>query len=86
MNIESSMTYRTSVVRDHLDGGYVAACPSLPGCFGQGETEEEALRDLAAAMMATFRAELERRPDAELLDISATIRLAGSQPRQEPNR
>lgn len=27
-------------------GGYVVSCPSLPGCFSQGETLEEALENI----------------------------------------
>jgi len=28
---------------DLQDGGWIAEVPSLPGCFAQGETKEEAL-------------------------------------------
>ena len=38
--------------RDDLDGGWVAECPVLPGCFSQGETREEALRNIADALQA----------------------------------
>ncbi len=36
-------TYEFTVVieRDE-DGRYVAICPALPGCYTEGETEEEA--------------------------------------------
>jgi predicted RNase H-like HicB family nuclease len=32
------------------EGGYVAWYPSFPGCFTQGETAEELLRNLAEAL------------------------------------
>lgn len=35
---------------DPLDGGYVASCRDEPGCFGQGETAEEAFADAADAL------------------------------------
>jgi predicted RNase H-like HicB family nuclease len=42
--------WRMEVERDHLDGGWLAQCPDLPGCVSQGETEVEAFRNLADAM------------------------------------
>jgi predicted RNase H-like HicB family nuclease len=36
--------------RDELDGGWIAECVDLPGCMSQGETEEEALENLADAI------------------------------------
>jgi predicted RNase H-like HicB family nuclease len=38
------------VERDEVDGGWIAECISLPGCMSQGETEEEALENLADAL------------------------------------
>lgn len=32
-------------------GGYVARVPDLPGCFGDGETREEAVADAQAAIL-----------------------------------
>ena len=32
------------------DGYWVAECPSLPGCLSQGETREEAIRDIREAI------------------------------------
>lgn len=31
-------------------GGYVVEVPSLPGCYSQGETEEEALENIKEAI------------------------------------
>jgi predicted RNase H-like HicB family nuclease len=36
------------------DGGYVASVPSVPGVYGQGETEEEAFQDAKAALAFTL--------------------------------
>ncbi|MFD1673519.1 type II toxin-antitoxin system HicB family antitoxin [Alicyclobacillus fodiniaquatilis] len=33
-------------------GGWVATVPDLPGCMGDGETQEEALRDVESAIEA----------------------------------
>jgi predicted RNase H-like HicB family nuclease len=32
------------------DGGYVVLCPSLTGCYSQGETVEEALANIREAI------------------------------------
>lgn len=32
-------------------GGYIAVCPSLPGCYSQGETIEEALENIKEAIL-----------------------------------
>jgi antitoxin HicB len=32
------------------DGGYVVVCPSLPGCYSQGETVQEALANIREAI------------------------------------
>ena len=35
---------------DAEDGGWVVEVPSLPGCISQGETKEEALRNIRDAI------------------------------------
>ncbi len=30
--------------------GYSVSCPGLPGCWSQGETEEEAIKNILAAI------------------------------------
>lgn len=32
------------------DGGYIVVCPSIPGCYSQGETIEEALANIREAI------------------------------------
>lgn len=49
-----------SVEPDECDGGFVAECIEVPGAMGQGETEEEALRDLAEAINAIVEVKLEQ--------------------------
>ena len=39
-----------TVEKDELDGGYIAECADLPGCMSQGDTEEEAVANLADAV------------------------------------
>lgn len=38
------------VVLHESEEGYSVSCPSLPGCWSQGETEEEALANIQDAI------------------------------------
>jgi predicted RNase H-like HicB family nuclease len=46
---EYSMKY-TVVLQRENDGGYVATVPALPGCVSQGNSREEALRNIGEAI------------------------------------
>ncbi len=41
------------------DGGYIAEVPSLPGCISQGDTKEQALRNIREAIDLWIEARLE---------------------------
>ena len=36
---------------DEEVGGYVVTCPSLPGCYSQGDTIEDALANIREAIL-----------------------------------
>ncbi len=38
------------VVLNRSDEGYAVSCPALPGCWSQGETEEEAIENIRTAI------------------------------------
>lgn len=42
--------WEVTIEKDELDGGYIAECARFPGCLSQGETEEEAVANLANAI------------------------------------
>lgn len=52
-------TLTVRVQPDTLDGGWVAECLELPGCFSEGETREEALSNISDAIagVISLRAE-----------------------------
>ncbi|MCO5200586.1 MAG: type II toxin-antitoxin system HicB family antitoxin [Chloroflexi bacterium] len=57
----------TAIVEPADEGGFWAYCPEVPGANGQGETVQEALDDLAAAielMLAVLREEGIKRASA----------------------
>ena len=49
----------TVIVEEGRESGYVAYAPALKGCVSQGETKEEALRNVKEAMEAYVEALLE---------------------------
>jgi len=46
------MKFYVVIEPDLESGGYVAECPELPGCVSQGETVDEALRNIKEAIEA----------------------------------
>jgi antitoxin HicB len=63
--------FRVIVEPDPEDGGFVASTPTLKGVYGQGETEEEAVRDFEAALDFTLRAMMEEGEELPESDESA---------------
>lgn len=43
---------RYKVLLKKTDEGYAVWCPGLPGCWSQGETEEDALQNIRDAIQA----------------------------------
>ncbi len=56
-------TFAVVITEDLEDGGYVARVPSVPGVYGQGETIEEALGDVAEALEFTLESMAEEGED-----------------------
>ena len=51
MDQERPMTYHFPVLIESCEeGGYYGECPALPGCHVQGETYEETMSELKAAI------------------------------------
>ena len=49
----------TVIIEEGHESGYVAYAPALKGCASQGETKEEALKNVKEAMEAYVEALLE---------------------------
>jgi predicted RNase H-like HicB family nuclease len=63
------MTYHVALYS--TDEGYAVSCPDLPGCWSEGQTEEEALaniRDAIAEYLAVAR-ELAEQDEAEVREV-----------------
>ncbi len=59
------------------EGGYTAVVPALPGCISEGNTKEEALRNIEEAILLCLEPvedDLDFAPNAELLEITLGLR------------
>lgn len=63
-------TYR--VVLYHSDEGFSVSCPGLPGCWSEGETEEEALANIRVAIREYVEVaeELARQEDGRVVEVA----------------
>ena len=53
------MKFVVVIERDE-DGTYIVECPSVPGCVGQGKTEEEAIENIKEAIKACLEVRAEK--------------------------
>jgi predicted RNase H-like HicB family nuclease len=69
------MRFTVILTPDTEDGGFVAECPAIPGCIGEGATVEEALSNIKQAVegcLETLAAQGQPLP-AEAQVIVATV-------------
>jgi predicted RNase H-like HicB family nuclease len=55
------------------DEGFAVCVPSLPGCWSQGETEEEATANIASAIREYLGTEIEPKEGAEIREIEVAV-------------
>jgi predicted RNase H-like HicB family nuclease len=53
------MKFITTLDRDE-DGVWIAECPSIPGCVSQGNTREEAVKNIREAIAVCLEVRAER--------------------------
>ena len=53
--------------------GYSVSCPGLPGCWSQGETEEEALENIRDAIQEYLAAVDDSVGDAEVREVEVVV-------------
>ncbi|HUT73816.1 MAG TPA: type II toxin-antitoxin system HicB family antitoxin [Armatimonadota bacterium] len=54
------MKLHVAIRPDEIDGGYIAACPEIPGCMSEGLTEQDALENLREAIELCLEARKEQ--------------------------
>ncbi len=65
------MNYK--VVLQKSEEGYSVSCPGLPGCWSQGETEEEALDNIQDAIREYFAVVSEMVKDADVREVEVAV-------------
>ncbi len=60
--LERKDLYLKVILETDEGGGYVASCPSLPGCYTQGETIQEAMINIREVILLALE-------DAESLQL-----------------
>ena len=72
------MHFKVVLEKDEEVGGYIISCPSLPGCYSQGDTVEEALENIKEAIQACLESLAEdeikpylSKPSTQVIDVVA---------------
>jgi predicted RNase H-like HicB family nuclease len=66
------MQYRVELIKS--DEGYAIGCPDLPGCWSQGQTEEEALANIKDAIKDYIEVaeEMKKRREVRYVEVVAS--------------
>ena len=64
---------RVKVVLYPSEEGFAVSAPSLPGCWSQGSTREEALANITDAVREYLEAEVEQPDGAEVREIEVAV-------------
>jgi predicted RNase H-like HicB family nuclease len=65
------MIYKVALFRS--DEGYSVSVPGLPGCCSQGETEAEALENIAEAIREYLEVAAELADEAEVREVEVAV-------------
>jgi len=72
------MHFKVVLEEDEEVGGYIVSCPSLPGCFSQGDTADEALENIKETIQACLESLAEdeiksyiTKPSSKVVDVVA---------------
>jgi len=60
------------VVMKKSEEGYSVSCPGLPGCWSQGETEEEAIKNILSAIQEYMAAIDDSIKGADVREVEVT--------------
>ena len=60
------------VVMNKSEEGYSVSCPGLPGCWSQGETEEEAIKNILSAIREYMAAIDDSIKGADVREVEVT--------------
>ncbi len=60
------------IVMNKSEEGYSVSCPGLPGCWSQGETEEEAIKNILSAIQEYMAALDDSIKGADVREVEVT--------------
>ncbi|MCA9413300.1 MAG: type II toxin-antitoxin system HicB family antitoxin [Candidatus Omnitrophica bacterium] len=61
------------IVLKQSEEGYSVSCPGLPGCWSQGETEEEALVNIQDAIREYLAARDDLIEDSDIREVEVAV-------------
>ena len=64
---------KDKILLRYSDEGYSVSVPGLPGCWSQGNTEEEAIQNIRDAIHEYLEAIDDLFPDAEIRTIDVAV-------------
>jgi predicted RNase H-like HicB family nuclease len=67
------MSAQYPVVLKKSEEGYAVGCPALPGCWSQGDTEEEALENIRIAIQEYLATVSDTIPEGERRSVEVTL-------------
>ena len=65
-------TLKYKIVMKKSKEGYSVSCPGLPGCWSQGESEEEAIKNILAAIQEYLAAIDDSIKGADVREVEVT--------------
>lgn len=66
-----SLKYKVALYRS--EEGYSVSCPGLPGCWSQGDTEEEAIANIQSAIQDYLAAIADLVPSGQLREVDVLV-------------
>lgn len=67
------MTVEYPVILKESEEGFAVGCPALPGCWSQGDTEEEALENIQIAIREYLEARQELLRNEDVRSVTVTV-------------
>jgi predicted RNase H-like HicB family nuclease len=61
------------IVLEKSEEGYSVSCPGLPGCWSQGQTEEEAIENIQDAIQEYLAAIEDTFKDADVREVEVSV-------------
>jgi predicted RNase H-like HicB family nuclease len=69
----SEMSLRYQIVLHKSEEGYAVNCPALPGCWSQGETEQEAMQNIRNAIEDYLAAVSESLRGSDVREVEVSV-------------